>query len=264
MGVTVSRRPRPPVEELEYALLALKIRKVRLESQKMELEKENLRMDILVKEEHLHQEFGKDTWRGLLPPMPGEVTMTVCPEGCQGRCKNTFSCGKDGGCNISQNWRQDSKLALPSVQVQTVKTQVCLEGRENPPGRLDTSGRGRGERDGDRRKEDRLDKSKDTKRDKAHSEASASSHRHWAGAGLRTPLEKDRGGTVSWHSATLSDPWGQLWENKNAPLQSDLGSRQDNQESNKNVRGESKRDGRKFKVKKSWSFSFRGIKFGHK
>lgn len=111
---------RPSMDELNYALMALQIRKVRAESQKIELEKANLKMDILMKEERLDQQYGKDQWRKRLTPEPVEVAMTVCHSHCKGPCRDTLSCSSrqcdSTTCNQSQN-RQDSFLPLPHVQI---------------------------------------------------------------------------------------------------------------------------------------------------
>lgn len=123
---------RPSLDELNYALMALKIRKVRAESQKIELEKANLKMDILVKEEHLDQEYGKDRWRKRLHHEPVEVAMSVCHAQCKGACRESASCSAEQyspvTCNQSQN-RRNSVLSLPHVQIHTAPRMLGLEGK---------------------------------------------------------------------------------------------------------------------------------------
>ena len=82
-GVLLSR---PSKEMLDYVISSLRVRKLRVECQKLALERENLRLDITLKRDHLQQEFGHDQWQRFLPPIPLETGLANCQATCRGSC----------------------------------------------------------------------------------------------------------------------------------------------------------------------------------
>ena len=110
--------------------MTLKLKKMRAERQKIELEKTNLKMDILVKEERLDQEYGKDRWRKQLHPEPTDLAVTVCHPHCKSACHDSLFCNTGDcdpqTCNQSQN-KQDSQVSLPQVRIHTAPARLSLE-----------------------------------------------------------------------------------------------------------------------------------------
>ena len=121
----------PSLAELNYALLALQIRKVRTQNQKLELEKASLRMDILVKEEHLNREYGRDKWRQYLRPDQLDMNVAVRPASGNGHgfsgCQSPMPCSA-GECNRSHNRGAPvMMLSLPEVTIHATSNPWLVE-----------------------------------------------------------------------------------------------------------------------------------------
>ncbi|KAL8614450.1 hypothetical protein ACOMHN_007786 [Nucella lapillus] len=98
------------MEQLHYAVANVQLRKLVAQRQKLELEKNNLRLDILVKEEHLNQEYGKGNWHKLLPSVPADTPFIPCCSACVAACLSGGVCVS--GTNMSQN-KLDFATRLP-------------------------------------------------------------------------------------------------------------------------------------------------------
>lgn len=109
------KESRPSLDELHYAVASVQLRKLIAQRQKLELEKSNLRLDLLVKEEHLNQEYGKGKWHKLLRADTVDPPYIPCSGACSAACLSGGACAS--ATNRSQN-RQDSTTSFPIPQGQ--------------------------------------------------------------------------------------------------------------------------------------------------